>query len=103
MNTWVELSSFWVTDDRVVSQDRCRLWGFILQASADGGSVSIYNKNSPDAEALFGTFKGLANSPTVAMFPRGIPFDRGLYLEVVANVTGVLLLVEPVFEPSQAG
>jgi hypothetical protein len=99
MNSWVELSPYWVTADRVVSEDRFELWGFVVVASADGGSASLYNKRQADAEALIGTFTALANSPTVVMFPMGVPCDRGLYVDLIANVTGVLIIGRPIFQP----
>ncbi len=100
MDGRVELSSYWVTADRVVSQDRFELWGFVVVASVDGGSASLYNKRQADAEALIGIFTALANSPTSIMFPGGVECDRGLYVDLVANVTGVLILGRPIWQPA---
>jgi hypothetical protein len=99
MNSWISLSQYWVTEDRLVSADRFELWGFVVVASADGGSASLYNKGQADAEALIGTFTALANSPTPIMFPKGVECDRGLFVNLVANVTGVLIIGRPIFEP----
>jgi hypothetical protein len=100
MEPWMLLSPYWVTEDRLVSADRFELWGFVIVASADGGSATLYNQRSAEAEASLGTYKALANSPTVVMFPRGVELSRGLYVDIGANMTGVLVLGAPIFEPA---
>ena len=100
METWLQLSPYWITEDRLVSADRFELWGFVIVASSDGGSASLYNQRSAEEEALIGTYKALANSPTVVMFPRGVELSRGLFVDIGSNMTGVLILGAPIFEPA---
>lgn len=99
MLDWIELSPYWVTEDRLVSADRFELWGFVLVTSTDGGSITLYNQRSAEAADTMGTYKALANSPLSVMFPRGVSCERGLYVDVGSNVTGVLIIGRPIFEP----
>lgn len=95
MNTIEHTGARLVKGSAVVSNRPYLLYGFVVIASVDGGSATLYARQDAVSEASLGTYPALANSPTVVMLPRPALLDLGLYVSVGANVAGVLIVGEP--------
>lgn len=84
-----------LTQDNIVNEGATWLYGWHIQASADGGDVSFYEGLDSSSGRLLATVKALANDPNP--FITHIPFflDRGLYVDIGSNVTAVTLFWLP--------
>ena len=85
-----------IKSDRLINEGHTLLAGLIIEASADPGDVSIYEGNDEQSGKYFGKIKGLANDSNVISFPQTLYFDRGLYIDVGSNITGVTVIWLPV-------
>lgn len=85
-----------LTSDAVINEGHTLFGGLIINASVDGGDVSIYEGNDSSSGRLFDTFQGLAAKSEPIIFTVPIYFDRGLYVDIGSNVTSVTILWLPV-------
>jgi len=84
-----------IKSDQIVNEGHTLLAGFIIEASADPGDVSLYEGLDASSGRYFGKFKGLTNDSKPIIFPVPVYFDRGLFVDVGSNVTGVTLIWAP--------
>ncbi len=85
----------WITVDTRIWKGPLLLHGFVVVSSTDGGSVTLYDGQDAGAGTLLGTYRALENSPLPVMFPKPVRLDRGLYADIGATMTGVLIVWEP--------
>ena len=85
-----------ITADRIINEGATLFYGVIIEASADGGDVSIYEGMDALSGRLFSTLKALANDREIGAPGSPVFFDRGLFVDVGTNVTAVTVLWVPV-------
>jgi len=85
-----------VTQDTLINQGNTLVFGLSIEASADGGDVSLYEGMDNLSGRLHGTYKALANDRKPFGFPAPVYFDRGVYIDIGTNVTAVTIYWLPV-------
>lgn len=88
----------WLTADQLVNEGRTLLCQLIVNASADGGSVTIYDGLNANGD-LVGVFDGLAAGCNPIAFGRGVCLTRGLFVDIGSNITGVTVIYRPIDTP----
>lgn len=89
------LSWAWVTGDTILNEGETILHCLVVNASVSGGAVTIYEGLDAVSGRKVGIFQALANVTNLISLC-GIQLDRGLFVDVGANVTGVLVVYSPV-------
>lgn len=84
------IASSWLTADQLVNEGRTYLYGLVVNASADGGVVTLYDGHNTNGR-LIGVFDGFAAGVNSISFPRPLCLETGLYVDVGSNVTGILV------------
>ena len=84
-----------LTSDNIVNEGNTLLFGLHIDASADGGDVSLYEGLDASSGRLLGTFKGIANDVNKVTYPYPVFLDRGLFVDVGSSVTAVTLFWLP--------
>jgi len=87
IGSWARL-----TADESLSLGPIILRGILIQASADGGDVTLWAARSEVPGREFFTFQALANESLRVFFGPGVLFADGLYVDVGPNITVVTLL-----------
>lgn len=80
-----------VTQDSIINEGQSVVYGLKIEASVDGGDVSLYEGLDASSGRLEGTYKALQNDRKPFGFPVGIYFDRGIYVDIGSNVTAVTI------------
>jgi len=80
----------WVTVDTVLSNRPCWLYYAKLVPSAASGSATIYNGKSA-AEGVIVKIQDLLAEEGVFAPPQPVWCDKGLFVDVGSNVTGVFV------------
>ena len=84
----------WLTAAEVISHNPCNLKGILVTPSAASAECKFYNGESDQDPIAFEVF--LTTQDTLPVnFPDGLKLDRGLYVGALTNVTGVLVIWEP--------
>lgn len=86
-----EYSWKWVTADELLSRVECELVWCILTSSGNNASITLHNGESATGETI-ATLEALANRSEPFMPPIPIYCTRGLYVNIDANTTGVLVI-----------
>lgn len=84
-----------VISDSAINTGPCVVAGLIINASVDGGDVSLYDGNDALSGRLFDTFQGLANESKPIPFPAPVHFEQGIYIDVGSNITSVTVIWLP--------
>lgn len=84
-----------ITSDQIITEGTSLFFGVSIEASADGGDVSVYEGLDSSSGRLIGTFKELANVHTPQVFPYPIACDRGIYVDIGTSVTAVTVFWLP--------
>ncbi len=91
-NNW---SSYWLTADINLIEQKVEVCGVIITASTSTKTVvSLYDGVNADGR-LLGTFRVAADDSEAFIFPYPIPCNRGIFLDVDANLTGVMIFYRP--------
>ena len=85
-----------ITQDGIINEGQSLVFGLKIEASADGGDVSLYEGLDTGSARLEGTYKALANDRKPFSFPAPIYFDRGIFVDIGSNVTAVTIYWLPV-------
>jgi hypothetical protein len=85
----------YVTADQIVNQGETLLHSIILLTSAAGTGVTLYDGLDAVSGRSLGPFEGAANISFSHTFPKPLRLDRGLFVDIGTNVTGVLVVWEP--------
>ncbi len=89
-------SSYYLTADVDLIEQSVEIAGVIITASEGTKTVvSIYDGVNSSGR-LLGTFRVAADSSQVFNFPQIIPCVRGFYVDVDANITGVMVFYRPI-------
>ena len=85
----------WVTSDSLISPEPCLLWGVVLVGSAAGAAdVTMRDGHNTGGDIIF-TLSCVASDNVPLMFSQPIMCQKGLFCDVGSNVTGVLVLWDP--------
>ncbi|GAH98244.1 unnamed protein product, partial [marine sediment metagenome] len=87
----------YITADRIVNEGETLLYQILINASADGGDISVYEGLDAQSGRLVGTFVSLQNHMSSINF-HGIFLDRGLFIDVGTSITGVLVIYDTLRE-----
>ena len=74
----------------------CVLHRIVLNASVDGGDVTLYHGRDTGGVSL-GVYEGLAK--ITLPIELGVLLEDGLYVDVGSNVTSILVVFDPLAEP----
>lgn len=84
----------YLTADKIVCQGAAYLLGVILNASQDGGAVTIYEGQDASSGQRIATFEALGSVTEPYNLPKRIYCQRGIFADVGANVTGITVIWE---------
>jgi len=85
-----------VQNSRALMQVPCVLFSVTLTAAGGGtGIIKIHNGGSSDSPELLTLYVSTPDSKTFP-FPEGLYLSRGCYVEIVSNVTEVLVQIKQV-------
>jgi len=91
-------SSYWLTADVNLIEQSVEVAGVIITASTSTNCVvSIYDGINSSGR-LLGTFRVSGDDTQVFIFPKEIPCTRGLFIDIDANTTGVMVFYRPIKE-----
>ncbi len=85
----------WLTGDEQVIEHPLILKGIVILVSTTGGDVTLYEGLGTAGSSLIGRFEGIADQSTPIDL-HGLLLERGLYVDVGSNVTGVLVIYKPI-------
>ena len=85
-----------ITQDGIINEGNSLIFGISIEASVDGGDVSVYEGLDTQSGRLHGTYKALVNDRKPFGFPAPVFFDRGIYIDIGSNVTAVTVYWLPV-------
>ncbi len=85
----------WLTADEQVIEHPLLLAGIVLLVSTTGGDVTLYEGLGTAGSSLIGRFEGIADQSTPIDL-HGLLLERGLYVDIGSNVTGVLVIYKPI-------
>ena len=85
----------WLTADEQVIEHPCLLKGIVLLVSTTGGDVTLYEGLGTAGSSQIGRFEGIADQSTPIDL-HGLLLERGLYVDIGSNVTGVLVIYKPI-------
>ena len=85
-----------VTEDRLLNEGDSILYGLCVLSSAGGGDVTLYAGLDASSGRKIGRFEGANNQSNPIPFPKPIPCENGLYVDVGSNITEVLVFWSPV-------
>jgi len=90
------LSWRWITVDSLISPVPCLLWGVVLIGSAAGAAdVTLRDGQNIGADIII-ALSCVASDNVPVMFPKPIRTTKGLFCDIGSNVTGVLVLWDPI-------
>ena len=69
----------YLTDDGIVARRPCRLEGVNVNASTNGGSVTLYSGLDANAGRIIGVFKALSTVSMIQNFLPPLPCPSGIY------------------------
>ena len=78
--------------DRLIVTGRVYVWGYMFDATADGGAVSLYDGQDTVTGQLKCHTTGWATDPNTVMFGVPVCFERGIYADLGANVSDLTVL-----------
>ncbi len=85
----------WLTADEQVIEHPLILKGIVVLVSTTGGDVTLYEGLGTAGSSLIGRFEGIADQSTpIDLY--GLFLERGLYVDIGSNVTGVLVIYKPI-------
>lgn len=85
---------FYTSVDRLIAVKPVKLKSVIITPDAGTvADVTVYNGRDTNGESL-GTFRTGSGITLPVSFEDGMPCDRGIYIDVGSNVTGVLIVWE---------
>lgn len=87
----IEYSSKWVTADEQLSTGACELIFALLTSDAQGNGMVTFYDGESTSERLLCVLEGLQTVSQPLPLPKPIYCRRGLYVDIGANVTGVLV------------
>lgn len=90
----------WVKVDTIVNEGETLLHGCVILASAAGGEVQLFDGLDADSGRLIARIKGNANESIPILFYKPLRLDRGLFVDVIASVSGILVFYDPVSNES---
>jgi hypothetical protein len=76
----------YLTDDKIVCQGAAYLHGVIINASANAGSVTVWEGQDVGSGRQIATIKGSVNFTKVVNMPAPIYCQRGIFIDKVSNV-----------------
>lgn len=85
----------WLTADEQVIEHPLLLKGIVLLVSTTGGDVTLYEGLGAAGSSLIGRFEGIADQSTPVDL-HGLFLERGLYVDIGSNVTGVLVIYKAI-------
>ncbi len=88
-------SSYWVTADIDLIEQSVEVAGVIITASTSTKCVVSLYDGVNSSGRLLGTYRVPADTNVVFNFPQPIPCTRGLYVDIDANTTGVMVFYRP--------
>lgn len=91
-----------LTGDQLVREGPVLFGGIIARASVAGAQVAVYDGMDPTSGRLVHTYTLPITNSTNLTLHIPIAFDRGLYVDLDANVTEVTVLWIPVPEDPPA-
>jgi len=89
-------SSYWVTADINLIEQSVEVAGVIITASTSTKAVVSLYDGVNSSGRLLGTFRVTADDSETFNFPQPIPCTRGLYIDIDANTTGVMVFYRPI-------
>lgn len=84
-----------LTADQLVNEGPCLITGWSINASADGGIVTIYDGLDTESGTVIEQVEGLASVNNHAEQHTPILCNNGLYIDIGANVTGFTVYYIP--------
>lgn len=88
-------SSYWLDADINLIEQSVEVQGVIITASTSTKCVvSLYDGVNSNGR-LLGTFRVAADGSQVFLFPQPIPCTRGLFIDIDASTTGVMVFYKP--------
>ena len=89
-----KIGHFYTETDRLITDQSVRLKNIIITPDAGTvADVTIYNGRDTNGESI-GTFRTGSGITLPLLFEGGMLCDRGIYVDVGSNVTGVLIVWE---------
>jgi|GEM_PF-4715321 len=85
----------WVTQSQAVIYGKANIKSIVITASSAGPAHAILYEGRDDAGKVLLECRLPANEIYQITFDGGIPIQDGLYVSLVSNVEGVLVLWEP--------
>lgn len=85
----------WLTADEQVIEHPLILRGIVVLVSTTGGDVTLYEGLGTAGSSLIGRFEAIADQSTPIDL-HGLFLERGLYVDIGSNVTGVLVIYKPI-------
>ncbi len=89
-------SSYWVTADIDLIEQSVEVAGIIITSSTSTKTVVSLYDGVNSSGRLLGTFRVAADESKVFNFPQPIPCTRGLFIDIDANTTGVMVFYRPI-------
>ena len=91
-------SSYWITADINLIEQSVEVAGVIITASTSTKCVVSLYDGVNSSGRLLGTYRVTADDTEAFLFPQPIPCTRGLYIDIDANTTGVMVFYRPIKE-----
>ena len=89
-------ANFWVTGDICLIEQKVEVAGVIITSSTSTKCVvSLYDGVNSNGK-LLGTFRVAADTSIPFNFPQIILCNSGLYIDIDANTTGVMVFYRPI-------
>ncbi len=85
----------YMTADGIASRYPCRLEGVCVNASTDGGSVTLYSGEDANAGRIIGTFKALSTVSMVQNLMPPLPCLNGIYADFDSNCSNITVFWSP--------
>ena len=84
----------YLTGDKLVCQGAAYLLGVILDASQDSGAATVYEGQDASSGRIIAKFEALGSVTKTYNLPKPLYCQRGIFVDVGANLTGITIIWE---------
>uniref|UniRef100_A0A6H1ZNN1 Uncharacterized protein n=1 Tax=viral metagenome TaxID=1070528 RepID=A0A6H1ZNN1_9ZZZZ len=89
--------SVWITQDVCIWEGKIEIALILVTAGAADSTVTFY-KGRDSSASILAVVETLTARSTVVSFPKEFLLENGLYIDIDANTTGVLVIYRPISE-----
>ena len=89
---WPKVNFKYVESDAIICTNAAYFHGLIMDASTDGGDVTIYEGQDAKSGRKLAKFQDWASSNRPFNMPHCVYCQRGIFVDIGDNVTGVTVI-----------